>query len=113
MKSLTRALFAGSLPLSLMFGAQSASAATDNFCNFSDVGPFQLNGNAAQSGAGINTVLRVTPNLVTQVGSAFLKAPVPFPAGTSFHSYIRAKFSPNAAGADGISFILQNSNAAA
>src|SRR5690242_2808998 len=112
MKSMTRVLLAGTLPLLVVFVPDIASATTTNFCSFTDVGPLQLNGNAAQAGPG-NTLLRVTPNQNNQVGSAFLKAPVPFPAGTSFHSYFRARFWPNAAGADGISFILQNSNAGA
>src|SRR5690348_13638024 len=106
MKSLTRALLAGSLPLSVALAPSSASAATNNFCNFTDVGPLKLNGAAAQAGPG-NTLLRVTPDLQNQVGSAFLLTSVPFPAGTSFHSYIRARFSPNLDGSDGLSFILQ------
>jgi glucose/arabinose dehydrogenase len=80
-----------------------------NFEDFSNVGSLQLNGDAAQAG----DVLRLTPNANFQVGSAFLTTPVAIDADTSFQSQFQFQLSGGSRGADGFTFVLQNSAAGA
>jgi len=91
-------------------GAPSARALTFEYCNFSSVGTLTLNSNAAQLNG---STLRLTQNAADKIGSAYRTAAVPWTATTSFHTYFTFQLSPNAGGADGISFILQNSAAGA
>jgi MYXO-CTERM domain-containing protein len=90
-------------------GAPSAHALTFEYCDFSNVSTLTLNGNAAQ----LMNTLELTKNMGNQVGSAYRTAAVPWTATTSFHTYFTLQISPNAGGADGLSFILQNSGAGA
>lgn len=85
--------------------APAAHALTFEYCDFSNVSTLTLNGNAAQ----LTNTLELTPNKANQIGSAFRTAVVPWTVTTSFHTYFTFEMAPSAAGADGISFILQNS----
>jgi hypothetical protein len=89
--------------------APAARALTFDYCNFSNVSTLTLNGNAAQ----LTNTLELTANQMNQAGSAFRTAAVAWTTTTSFHTYFTFEMSPGAAGADGISFILQNSLAGA
>jgi MYXO-CTERM domain-containing protein len=90
-------------------GARSAHALTFDYCDFSNVSTLTLDGTASQQ----TKTLQLTANNMNQAGSAYRTAPVAWTATTSFHTYFTFQMAPNAAGADGISFILQNSAAGA
>lgn len=88
-----------------------ASALTVTFPDFSDVSAWQLNGSAAQAGS----VLRVTPSLPGQSGSAFLTNPISLLNQNSFSAFFQFRMSnpggstdtDGVQGADGIVFALQ------
>ncbi len=88
-----------------------ASALTASFPDFSDVSAWQLNGSAAQAGS----VLRVTPSLPGQSGSAFLKNSISLLNQNSFSAFFQFRISnpggitdtDGVQGADGIVFALQ------
>ncbi|APR87597.1 PE-PGRS family protein [Minicystis rosea] len=90
------------------FGAP-AHAVTDNFCKLDSTSGFSLNGNAYRPiGADY---FRLAQNVLTnQRGSAFVSAPFPFPAGTSFHAFFRFRSGPSSGGADGLVFVIQSNN---
>jgi hypothetical protein len=82
-------------------------AQSPNFPNFSSVANLTLNGNAAQSG----TVLRLTPTLQQQDGSAWfnVKQPVTGSFTTTFTFRISNDQATYSFPADGIAFVIQNS----
>lgn len=94
---------------------RTAEAALVGFCSFNDAGKLeglQMNG-SARAPAG---VLFLTPNLVGDNGSAYLKSPVNMSAGTSFqtHFIFRMYFnSTDPEGGSGIAFVMQNKAATA
>ena len=75
----------------------------------------QLNGNAATADSGGATVLRLTPALGDQSGSAFLTDPVTLEADASFSTSFSFQITGEAGGigdgdglgADGLAFVLQ------
>lgn len=73
------------------------------FADFTDPSPWQLNGSAALTGG----VIRLTPAVNTQAGSAFLKTPVDLGANSDFASRIRFRIHGAADGADGMAFVIQ------
>ncbi len=79
-----------------------------SYNNFSSTSGLALNGNASQSG----DVLRLTPDLKTQVGSAFSDTPLAIGGSTSFSTnfQLRITGSQGTNGADGMTFMLQNSS---
>lgn len=81
------------------------ASVTHQFANFtgSDA-QFQLNGSSFLS----NGVLLLTPNSASQGGSAFLKAPLPISATTSFQTRFVFRMNGTGDGADGMTFVLQN-----
>jgi hypothetical protein len=90
---------------SVALAAPTARALTFEYCDFSNVSTLTINGNASR----LMNTLELTRNTLTQAGSAFRTVPVAWNAATSFHTYFTFQLSPNAAGADGIAFVLQNS----
>jgi Legume lectin domain len=92
----------------------SLSASADFVYNdFSDVTPLTLNGNAAQAG----NVLRLTPALFGQSGSAFTDNLVPLGGLASFSTYFQFQITnsggisdEDGTGADGIVFAIQTQN---
>lgn len=96
--------------------ASDAGAASFVFSDFSDVSQLQLNGSAQQSG----NVLRLTPSLPSQSGTAFYENAIALSADYSFSTFFSFQISVpggigdgDGQGADGITFIVQtNSNTA-
>lgn len=94
--------------------AQTASAATISFPDFSDVSELQLNGNAATAVSDGKTVLRVTPSLPFQSGSAFVKDAISLSNQASFSAFFQFRISNpggigdiDGQGADGLVFAVQ------
>jgi legume-like lectin family protein/PEP-CTERM motif-containing protein len=97
--------------------ASHAGATTLVFSDFSDVSTLQLNGSAARVG----NVLRLTPAVTSQSGTAFSLSPITLSGAYSFSTFFSFRISSIAGtfgdsdgpGADGITFIVQtNSNTA-
>lgn len=87
-----------------------ASAAAIQYTDFSSVAGLTINGNAAQVG----NVLRVTPALNNQAGSAFSTNTVSLAANASFSTYFQFRFTGAGGfhdgigpGADGLVFVVQ------
>lgn len=82
-----------------------------NFSDFSNITDLTLNGNAAQSG----NVLRLTPALQNQTGSAFFNTPLTIDSNTSFQTRFQFRLhgGNGSGGAEGFTFMLQNSAAGA
>ncbi|NJK52839.1 MAG: DUF4347 domain-containing protein [Leptolyngbyaceae cyanobacterium SU_3_3] len=82
---------------------------TLNLSDFSDTSSLKLNGNASQVGG----VLRLTPAQTMQAGSAFFNTPFDINGNTSFQTRFRFRLGEGNGvnGADGFTFILQNSAA--
>ncbi len=100
-----RARFVACLALlALLLGARSAAALTFQYCDFSNVSTLTMNGSAAQSG----TLLRLTPATNNLAGSSYRTTAIPWTASTDFHAFFRFQILPNATGANGLAFILQN-----
>lgn len=85
------------------------------FDDFSDTSGLTLNGSAAQSGSA----LRLTPAVNGQAGSAFTTNPVNLGPGGSFSTHFSFQISNpggiaqgDGAGADGLTFTVQNDGAA-
>ena len=97
------------LALTVLWIAQSHAATIFNFADFNNCASLQVNGNAACT-AG---VLRLTPALVGQSGSAFSTTLIPLGAGaqfsTSFSFQMTNPANPDSdgPGADGIVFAVQ------
>jgi hypothetical protein len=86
------------------------AATVFNFPNFSNCSTLQLNVNAACTAS----VLRVTPALVGQAGSAFYKTLVPLGTGASFSTFFTFQITASGGisdsdgpGADGLTFTVQ------
>lgn len=79
-----------------------------NFDNFANASQLAFNGNAALTG---NT-LRLTPATNNQVGSTFFVRPLAIDADTSFSNQFQFQIAggQGSSGADGLTFMLQNSN---
>jgi lysophospholipase L1-like esterase len=79
------------------------------FANFADTSSLKLNGNSSQAGS----VLRLTPAQKNQAGSAFVKTPYTIGSDTSFNTRFQFRLSGGDGnnGADGMTFMLQNSAA--
>lgn len=93
--------------------AQTAFA-NISFSDFSDVSELQLNGNAATAIWGGQTVLRVTPSLPFQSGSAFAKNAVSLSNEASFSAFFQFRISNpggisdnDGQGANGLVFAVQ------
>ncbi|MCU0533101.1 MAG: DUF4347 domain-containing protein [Hydrococcus sp. Prado102] len=84
---------------------------TINFSNFSSIADLTLNGNAAQA---VN-VVRLTPALTNQAGSAFFNTPFTIDSNTSFQTSFQFRLhgGNGTSGAEGFAFMLQNSTAGA
>jgi large repetitive protein len=89
----------GSFDWTVLDGSQIA----DTFPTFADVSKIQLNGAAAKSG----DMLRLTPAQGYLQGTAFYKTPIPITASTFISTRFQFRMSPNAGGADGMTFIIQ------
>jgi len=59
----------------------------------------------------IGNVLQLTPNTPAQRGSAFYSTPIPINVDTSFQTRFQMRATGGAAGADGMTFVIQNSAA--
>jgi hypothetical protein len=85
----------------------AAMSATINFPDFSSVSLLTLNGSASQAGS----VLRLTPDLQSQAGSAFLSSAVNLGGSGSFStafSYrIAGVYGGGPLGSDGFAFLIQ------
>jgi hypothetical protein len=96
------------------FVLASLSASADfTYNDFSSTAGLQLNGNAAQVG----NVLRLTPALAGQSGSAFTTALTPLGGLASFSTYFQFQITDSGgitdedgSGADGIVFVVQTQN---
>ncbi len=64
-----------------------------------------LAGNASVT----SNVLRLTPNTTNQAGAAYYNVAMPINVDTSFQTQFQARVSGNLAGADGFTFVVQNS----
>ena len=80
-----------------------------NFSDFSSIAGLKLNGNAAQA----SNVLRLTPAQGNRAGSAFFNTPLAIDGDTSFQTRFRFRLhgGNGASGADGFTFMIQNSTA--
>lgn len=99
------------LPACMAFAALgNASATALLYSDFSSVAGLQLNGNAAQAG----NVLRLTPALSGQSGSAFSTTAISLASDASFSSAFTFRITnsggigdEDGAGADGLVFVVQ------
>ena len=97
--------------------ASHAGATSLVFADFSDVSTLQLNGSAARVG----NVLRLTPAVTSQSGTAFSLSPVTLSGAYSFSTFFSFRISSVAGtfgdadgpGADGITFIVQTNSSTA
>lgn len=80
-----------------------------SYSTFASSSGFTLNGSAAVTSG----VLRLTSNSNNQAGSAYLSSPVPVGANTSFTTRFVFRQHGSADGADGLTFLIQGSTAAA
>ncbi|MBD3883958.1 hypothetical protein IFO70_19580 [Phormidium tenue FACHB-886] len=78
------------------------------YSDFSNVSQLTLNGNSSSTGG----VLRLTPAQTNQAGSAFLNTPYSIDGNTSFKTRFQFRLSggDGTGGANGLVFMLQNSN---
>ncbi|KAM3107674.1 PA14 domain-containing protein [Phormidesmis sp. 146-33] len=82
---------------------------TINYSSFTNTAGLELNGNAVQSGSA----LRLTSAVTNQAGSAFFTTPFEIDGNTSFETRFQFRLSGGQGtnGADGFTFMLQNSTA--
>lgn len=99
-------------PAAFVFASLSARA-DFSYNDFSSTAGLQLNGSAAQAG----NVLRLTPAVAGQSGSAFTTALTPLGNLSSFSTYFQFQITDSGgitdedgAGADGIVFVVQTQN---
>jgi hypothetical protein len=87
----------------------AASATTISYTDFSSTAGLQLNGNAAAAVDDSNrNVLRVTPSVGGQSGSAFSTSAVALGGDVSFSTKFSFNFNhPFGSGADGLVFVVQ------
>ncbi|MFN6463805.1 MAG: DUF4347 domain-containing protein [Nostoc sp. DedVER02] len=81
--------------------------ASFDFTNFTSTSGLKLNGSSAQFG----TALRLTPASSSQSGSVFYTTPIAFDTNTSFKTKFQFQLTGGTLGADGFTFVLQNSAA--
>jgi hypothetical protein len=95
------ALVIGALP--------SADAQSFTYNNFSDTSGLTINGSAATAVTGDGTVLRLTPNLDSQAGSAFSTTQISLANNASFSTEFTFRITqPGGFGpADGLVFVAQ------
>ena len=98
-------LFAPQTALINIIDDETASQTFVDFDDFSDTSQLTLNGNATQVG----NVLRLTSAEKTQRGSSFFNQPLAVDSNTSFETQFQFKLSGGTGGADGFTFMLQNS----
>jgi glucose/arabinose dehydrogenase len=108
-------------PTGAVIGAQDTAIVTQldddssdidfNFSNFADVSNLVLNGSTAK----VNNILRITPAATFRAGSAFYGDRLAVGADTSFSTQFQFRLSGGQGtnGADGITFMVQNSAAGA
>ena len=91
------------------FLLSSAAGNGVQFANFADTSSLKLNGSSSKAG----NVLRLTPAQKGQAGSAFVKTPYTIGSDTSFNTRFQFRLSGGDGnnGADGMTFMLQNSAA--
>jgi hypothetical protein len=95
------------------------SAATISYPDFANLSAFTINGNALDVGNPVMSngrlVLRLTPAIFTQSGSAFLTKGLKLGRCISFSSSFSFQISPPSAptGADGLTFCIQSQGATA
>ncbi len=79
-----------------------------NYSNFSDTSALKLNGGVSQSAGA----LQLTPDAIVQMGSAFWKTPILLNSSSSFSTYFQLQIrgAQGTNGADGMTFMLQNSS---
>lgn len=106
MRTIFKLVSAAALALTTV-GANAALVI--NYADFSSTAGLTLNGNAAQVG----NVLRVTPALPGQAGSAFSSSTVSLASNASFSTHFQFRFSApgvsdgQGVGADGLVFVVQ------
>ena len=111
----------GTFPAQVTLTANSISATANfmwiiqpitflqNFTTFSNASGLKLNGNSALT----NNVLRLTPNAINRIGSAFLSNSIPISPDTSISTRWVFRNHGAADGGEGLTFIIQgNGNAA-
>ena len=106
-----RIIRAAAATAATIFAAQVGAAVVINYPDFSSVAGLTINGNAAQVG----NVLRVTPAIDGQAGSAFSTNTVSLASNASFSTYFRFRFTNpdlnfcdgQGCGADGLVFVVQ------
>jgi hypothetical protein len=97
------------LALAAFCAVQGHAATIFSFNDFNNCAGLQVNGNAACTGG----VLRLTPAVAGQSGSAFSTTQVPLGAGASFSTFFSFRMTSPAVsdsdgpGADGIVFVVQ------
>jgi glucose/arabinose dehydrogenase len=81
--------------------------ASFNYANFNTIDGIVLNGNASKAG----TSLQLTPAVGDQAGSAFYATPFAIDGNTSFNTQFQFQLTggEGTAGADGFTFVIQNS----
>src|ERR1700719_4461775 len=91
----------------VLLSARPAEAQQFVYNNFTTPAGIQQNGNAAVTSNGTQQVLRITPALNDQVGTAWYTTPVSLVKGvsTTFRFQISGTTSFNA---DGFAFVIQN-----
>jgi hypothetical protein len=90
-----------------------AWAVTESYCTLPasiTPGPWTLNQNAFEA---LGTEIRLTDAVANERASAWITSPIPIAAGTPVNADFRFQMGPNAAGGDGIAFVMQNSAAGA
>jgi hypothetical protein len=97
----------------VLAGAPTAMAQSPSFSDFSSTTNLTLNGNAAAPvNNGTANVLRLTPAMMSQVGSAWFNIQQPVSGG--FTTVFKFQFTgASAPPADGIAFVIQNSSLSA
>lgn len=108
MRALKNAAYA--LAVMALCAVEGQAATIFNFGNFNSCAGLQINGNAACTGG----VLRLTPAVTGQAGTAFSTIQVPLGAGASFSTFFSFRISnpggigdSDGAGADGLVFVVQ------
>lgn len=90
---------------SVRLNYRSVLDTTFEFADFSDVGDLTLNGAAERDG----NRLALTPDWFVQAGSAYFATPIEIDGDTSFQTQFQFQLEGGSGGADGFTFVLQNS----
>jgi Legume lectin domain len=106
-----RSLLATTSSLALLLVTPRASAITESYCTFqTPLTTWTLNQNAF---VALDSEIRLTDNVINEIGSAFINTPITLTASTNVHAHFQFQMGPAAGGGDGISFVMQNAAAAA